>query len=208
MVAVLAFLAAVSTMTMAANAPLADVNQIVRTTKALYDGTTSAEIRFEQTGSGGTTSGTLQFTKGNKYRLEFPKQTIVSNGSTVWTYTPARKQVVVSKAKQRSGSLTPTEILTKFPGSYRTQLVGERTVDGKAVWVVKCTAGAEKIGDVNAATLYIDRSTNRFNRIELESGSMGSMTVKVTSARYNIAIPDARFQFTPPAGARVIDLGR
>jgi outer membrane lipoprotein carrier protein len=201
---------AIATMAAAsiARAPLADVNEIVRKTKALYDGTTSAEVRFEQTGGQGTMSGTLQFAKGNKYRLEFPKQTIVSNGTTVWTYTPARKQVIVSKAKGRSGGMTPNEILTKFPGSYRPTLIGERSVDGRNVWVVRCDAGAEKIGDVTRATLYIDKSSNRFSRIELESPSMGSMTVKITQARYNIPIPSTRFEFSPPAGSRVINMGK
>lgn len=189
-----------------ARAPRADVNDIVRRTKALYDATTSAEVAFEQTGGQGTTSGTLQFTKGNRYRLEFPKQTIVSNGATVWTYTPQRKQVIVSKASARRGGLTPSEILTKFPGSYRPTIVGERTVDGRAVWVVRCDAGAEKIGDVTTATLYIDKSTYRFSRIELVSPTLGSMTLRVTRARYNVAIPDGRFQFSPPAGTRVIKL--
>jgi outer membrane lipoprotein carrier protein len=203
-VAGLAF-AAVAT---SARAPYADVQQIVRRTKSLYDATKTAEVRFEQSSTQGTTSGTLQFTNGNRYRLEFPKQTIVSNGSTIWTYTPSRNQVVISKAKTRSGGLTPSEVLTKFPGSYRPTLVGERTVDGRNVYVVRCDAGAEKIGDVTSATLYIDRSSFRFHRIELQSPTLGAITLKVTAAKYNIAIPDARFQFTPPAGARVINLAK
>jgi outer membrane lipoprotein-sorting protein len=189
-----------------ARVPRASVGEIVKKTKALYDATTSADVSFEQSGSQGTSSGTLQFTKGNRYRLEFPKQTIVSNGATVWTYSPQRKQVIVSKATARKGGLTPSEILTKFPGSYRTTLIDERTVDGRPAWVVRCDAGAEKIGDVTTATLFIDKSTYRFARIELVSPSMGPVTLRITRARYNVAIPETRFQFTAPAGTRVIKL--
>lgn len=206
--ALLAFTMAMTAATFIVDArvPRAGVEDIVRRTKALYDATTSAEVRFEQSGAQGSTSGTLQYTNGNRYRLEFPKQTIVSNGTTVWTWTPARKQVIVSKANARRGGLTPSEILTKFPGSYRPTLVGERTVDKRPVWVVRCDAGAEKIGDVTTATLYIDKSTYRFSRIDLTSPSMGTMTVRITDARYNVSIPESRFQFVPPAGARVIRL--
>ena len=211
MMAVLALLGAMSAAIASgadagAVATQADVNDIVRRTKALYDATTSAEVSFEQSGAQGTSSGTLQFTSGNRYRLEFPKQTIVSNGTTVWTYTPQRRQVIVSKAGTRRGGLTPSEILTSFPGSYRPTIVGERTIDRRAVWVVRCDAGAEKIGDVTRATLYIDKATYRFSRIELVSPSMGSVTLNVTRARYNVTIPATRFEFTPPAGTRVIKL--
>lgn len=191
-----------------AYSPRSTVEEIVRRTKALYDATSSAEVRFEQSGAQGNMRGTLQFAKGNKYRLDLSKQTIVSNGTTVWTYTPSRKQVVVSRAIGRRGGITPNEILTKFPGNYRTTLDGERSIDGRKVWVVKCAAGTEKIGDVTAATLYIDQATYRFHRIELESPSMGAMTLRITHARYNIAIPETRFQFTPPAGSRVINMSR
>ena len=202
------FVAVLATAAVVSAYPGSGVDDIVRKTRALYDATSSAEVRFEQTGGQGAMAGTLQFAKGNRYRLEFAKQTIVSNGTTVWTYTPARKQVIVSRANGRRGGITPNEILTKFPGSYRPTLIGDRKVDGRDVWVVKCAAGAEKIGDVTSATLYIDKETYRFQRIELESPSVGSLSLRITSARYNVSIPESRFQFTPPAGSRVINLSR
>jgi outer membrane lipoprotein carrier protein len=188
---------------------LDDVQEIVRKTKALYSATNAAELKFVQEGTTGSMSGTLVYAQGNRFRLEFPKQTIVSNGQRTWTYMPDRNQVVVSKASTAKGRLTPNDILTSFPGDYATKLIGEKEVNGRGVWVVECVPGsASRIGDITKAVLYIDKSSYRFQQIEIESQSMGRMKLRITSARYDVKLPDSRFSFTPPQGAHVVDLSK
>lgn len=186
-----------------------DVAEIVKKTKALYNSTATAEIRFEQSGASGAASGTLAYGKGDKYRLELPKQTIVSDGKKVWTYTPEKRQVLISKSIAGSGRLTPEDILTAFPGDYATELTGEQKINGRPVWVVRCTPGSgAKIGDVTRATLYIDKTSYRFQQVEVESPSLGSMTLRIISAQYGAKIPDSRFTFVAPKDTRVVDLTR
>jgi outer membrane lipoprotein carrier protein len=186
-----------------------DVAQIVRKTQDLYRNTRSGEVKFVQEGAGVNAAGTLVFAEGNKYRLEFPRQTIVSNGTKTWRYMPERNQVVISKTKGTRTGLTPSEILTSFPGEYKTSLVGTQKINGRNVWVVRCTTGGGKqIGDVNRATLYIDQSTYRFQQIEIESPTVGKMTMRITSAQYNVSIPGSRFSYIPPKNARVVDLSK
>jgi outer membrane lipoprotein carrier protein len=186
-----------------------DVAQIVRKTQDLYKTTRSGEVRFVQEGAGVNAAGTLLFAEGNRYRLEFPRQTVVSNGERTWRYMPERNQVVISKSKGTRAGLTPSEILTSFPGEYKTELVGSQKVNGRNVWVVRCTAaGGKQIGDVTRATLYIDKTTYRFQQIEIESPSAGRMKMRITSAQYNIAVPGTRFTYVPPANARIVDLSK
>jgi outer membrane lipoprotein-sorting protein len=188
---------------------VADVNDIVKKTKAAYASTQAAEIKFEQTAGSGSSNGTLTYAKGDKYRLELGKQTIVSNGSKVWTYTPEKRQVLVSKAVSGTNRLTPEDLLTAFPGDYSTQLLGEQKVNGRAVWVVRCTPGAgKKIGDVSRATLYIDKASYRFQQVEVESPSLGTMKIRIISAQYGAKVPDSRFTFQAPKDVRVVDLTR
>lgn len=186
-----------------------DVHEIVRKTKALYESTPSAEVTFEQTGSSGSLSGTLVYAKGNRYRLEMANQTTVSDGEKTWLYVPGKNQVVISKASSAPGRLTPNEILTAFPGNYDVKLMGEQSVNGRSVWVVRCTPGSgDRIGDVSSATLYIDKGTYRFQQIDVESPTLGSMKIRITSARYGGKVADTRFTLVPPQGARVIDLSK
>ena len=109
--------------------------------------------------------------------------------------------------KNVRGKLTPSEILTAFPGDYATTLVGEQKVNGRAVWVVRCTPGSgRKVGDVQKATLYIDKSTYRFQQVEIESPSVGTVKVRIISPQYGAKLPDSRFTFTAPKDTRVVDL--
>ncbi len=186
-----------------------DGAQIVARTRSLYKNTTAGKVEFSQRDAGGTTSGTLWFSTGDRYRLEYPNQTIVSDGASVWRYVPSRNQVVISTASKRAGQITPDQILTMFPGDYETTLVGSDKVNGKSVWVVRATAGSgTRIGDVTEATLYINKSTYRFEQIGITSAAAGAMTITVNSANYNGSIPASRFSFSPPKDTRVVDLRR
>lgn len=186
-----------------------NVAEIVRKTKAAYSSTSTAEIKFEQSGAAGTSTGTLAYGKGDKFRLELSKQTIVSNGTKVWTYMPEKRQVLISKNATGGNRLTPGEILTAFPGDYATELMGEKSVNGRPVWVVRCTPGTgKKIGDVNRATLYIDKANYRFQQVEVESPSLGTMKIRIISANYGASIADSRFNFVAPKDTRVVDLTR
>ncbi len=186
-----------------------DVRDIVKKVKSTYAATRSAVIKFEQTGAGGRAAGTLTYAPGDKYRLELPRQTMISDGARVWTYTPEKKQVVVSKASKASGRLTPEDILTSFPGDYTPELTGESTVNGRPVWVVRCTPGSgRKIGDVTKATLYVDKGTYRFQQIDIESPSIGRMSVRIVNAQYGKTGPDSQFTFAAPKDVRVIDLSK
>ena len=183
-----------------------DVAAIVAKTKSLYSGTTTAKITFSQSGAVGSATGTLEYSSGNKFRLTLPDRTVVSDGSKTWTYIKARNQVVINKAAS-GGQVTPNDILRSFPGDYSSVLDGSGTVGGKPVWVVQCSAsGASRVGDIGKATLYIDKKTYRFRKISVTSSSMGSLTLEISSAQYNVSLPSSRFTFTAPSGANVIDL--
>lgn len=183
-----------------------DVTKIVAKARQLNSSTTAATIRFTQSGGGEDGSGKLDYAQGNRFRLELPSRTIVSNGELTWSWTPAKKQVIINRAAT-GGQLTPNDILQSFPGDYSTTLAGETTIGGNAVWIVNATAsGDRKLGDISSAVLYIDKESYRFRKISVTSPSMGNLTLQITSASYNVTIPDSRFIFTPPEGAKVIDL--
>lgn len=186
-----------------------DIAEIVRQVRSIHAASPNGDIRFEQSGAGSTVVGRLLYGTGDRYRLELPKQTIVSDGVRTWTYTPQRSQVVISRAAQGSQRITPEKILTSFPGNYTTTLEGSTTVNGRAVWIVRCTPdGHPTVGDVTKATLYVDKATSRFQRVVIESSSLGEVQLRIIAANYRPSITPSSFSFTPPAGARVVDLSR
>lgn len=186
---------------------LDDPAEIARRVRTMYSGESTGDIQFEQSGSGGTLKGHLVYSGRERYRLELPSQTIVSNGTRAWNYLPSRNQVVISNAAG-SDRLTPGQLLTAFPGDYATSLAGSATVNGRAVWTMVCTPTSKRIGDVTRAVLSIDKQTYRIQQAVLTSPSFGTVTVRVLSAKYGASLPDSRFNFSAPSGARVIDMSR
>lgn len=183
-----------------------NVKKIVAKARQLNTATTTAKINFTQSGGGADGSGVIEYAQGNKFRLDIPGRTVVSNGSKTWSFMKSKNQVIINKAAS-SGQVTPNDILQSFPGDYSTSLVGSATVGGNSVWKVNATAsGDRRIGDITSAVLYIDKKTSRFRKITVTSPSLGTMTLTITGAQYNLSIPDSRFTFDPPEDAKVIDL--
>src|SRR5258705_11983305 len=48
--------------------------------------------------------------KGDKYRFELEEQQVYNNGTTVWTYLPASKEVNVDNFDPKSEDLNPSKI--------------------------------------------------------------------------------------------------
>lgn len=183
-----------------------DVKKIVAKARQLNSATETASIRFTQSGGGADGKGKLEYAQGNRFRLTLPDRTIVSNGTLTWSYTPSKNQVIINRAAS-GGQLTPNDILQSFPGDYATSLAGEGTVGGRAVWIVNATAaGDRKIGDITGAVLSIDKKTYRFRKISVTSPTIGNLTLVIDAAEYDVDLPASRFGFTPPSGAKVIDL--
>ncbi len=182
------------------------VKKIVAKARQLNTATTTARINFTQSGGGADGSGVIEYAQGNKFRLDIPGRTVVSNGSKTWSFMKSKNQVIINKAAS-GGQVTPNDILQSFPGDYSTSLAGSTTVGGNAVWKVDATAsGDRRIGDITNATLYIDKKSYRFRKITVTSPSLGTMTLTITGAEYNVSIPASRFTFVPPSDAKVIDL--
>ncbi len=182
------------------------VKKIVAKARQLNNATTTAKLSFTQSGGAEPGSGTIEYAQGNKFRLTIPSRTIVSNGVKTWSYMKSKNQVIINQAAS-GGQITPNDILQSFPGDYTTSLEGEATVGGRAVWKVNASAsGDRRIGDISNAVLYIDKSTYRFRKITVTSPTLGTMTLQITAAEYNLDIPASRFIFTPPSGSKVIDL--
>jgi chaperone LolA len=77
-----------------------------------YEMVDDAVAQFEQQVKFGyskieqTFTGTLYMKKPNRYRIESEHQTIVTDGISVWAYSPANNQVILDHYKENQNSLT------------------------------------------------------------------------------------------------------
>ncbi len=61
------------------------------------------------------------FVEGDKYRIEMEGQVIISDGTTLWTYIEDSDEVMVSNVADNEGSISPTQILSKYNDGYNAK---------------------------------------------------------------------------------------
>jgi outer membrane lipoprotein carrier protein len=63
--------------------------------------------------------------KGDKYKLSFSGQDVISDGKTVWTYVKDANEVQVNDVSKDDDSFTPTNLLNTYNENYKAKLVQE-----------------------------------------------------------------------------------
>lgn len=148
-------------------------------------------------------AGTIRLKNPNKLRVEYSAQTIVSDGKSVWTYTPRNKQVVISSAKGGEAEYpSPQTIFRRYAGR-SAEVTGHEAVDGRQTDVIRLAAPSSDEADV---TVWVDRALN-FPVKTVEKYPNGDRTVSLlTDVIINGRIADGVFTFKAPEGASVVDM--
>lgn len=176
-----------------------------------YDQLDDAEVRFTQKVKFAVAkleqevSGTLQFKKPGKYRVEFEGQLVVTNGETVWSYSGQNNQVLIDRFKPDEHSLSPERILTAAPEDYAATFIGrEKTARGEALVLKLVPRSASSL--VKSMKLWVHESDWLIHRAEMLDQHGKETSYQVLSFKTNSGIPDSRFVYQVPAGVEIVDL--
>ena len=172
----------------------------------LLDKTNSYSAQFQQIVShaqgqkGEKSSGKFELRHPGKFRWEVNKpyqQLLISTGKELWIYEPDIDSVTVNDLEQQLGA-TPALLLS----SDRQSLINSFHINAKSANEYVLTPK-----DLGANFEKIELRFANGVLVELNlQDSLGSHTqVLFTDAKTNIKLNDARFQFTPPENADLID---
>lgn len=142
---------------------------------------------------------------GNKYRVESPGQTVVTNGETTWIYSPADSQVVVNDADANASTITPQTFLTASAKTY--DVVSTRTTqrNGALHDVLSLTATADT-ARFRRATLWVRRSDRIVTRLRATDRNNSTLDLRLYDIAVDPAFEGSPFTFSPPKTAEVVDL--
>jgi len=121
-------------------------------------------------------------------------------------------QVAESKSFPSPSVLSLDFLQQDMSYCYDPKVVGEETIAGRAAYqvdmgIAKCrSASAPELNGPH--TIWIDKETFFVLKSEIRALNSDQVTssMQVTSIRYNIALPNDLFTFTPPAGAKINDM--
>jgi outer membrane lipoprotein carrier protein len=148
--------------------------------------------------------GTVSFRKPGRMRWEFEtpeKQTIVSNGETLYSYDPDLNQVVETPLKQALKSSSATSFLLGIGNinrDFKAAFANPPAQNGLVNLILDAKTGGYKI------EVGLDPKTYNLMTLTL-TDQLGDVTrVDFSDVHDNVALPDSLFEFKVPPGADIV----
>lgn len=188
---------------------------IIDRAASAYSRLNSMRAEFRQTltnpltGTTQSTSGQLIRRKPNLMSISFNNgDRVAADGSTLWLYLPSSvpDQVIrVPYTGKNAGSVDPADQFLDSPRTrYTVTSAGSATVGGRATAILNLVP-RRKNDAISRAKLWIDTKDYTLRQFEVESANGLKRMVVVTSFTANPQIDRAKFRFTVPRGATVVD---
>ena len=177
--------------------------------RAEFTQVVTAPSRDGQAGRVRTSRGSFAFSRPNRFRFVYGKpfeQTIVADGQTLWMYDVDLNQVSARKQAQVLGS-TPAALIAAAPDlavvRAEYDLQGQPDKDSLQ-WVLATPISRD--GQLRSVRVGFrgDSATPTLAALDMLDNFGQRSELRFDKVEVNPTLPDALFQFKPPAGADVI----
>lgn len=142
---------------------------------------------------------------GDKYRVETPAQTVVTNGETTWIYSPADSQVVVNDADADASTLTPQTFITASAEKYDVTATRRTQRDAAPHDVLSLSATTES-ARFDKATLWVRHSDRIVTRLRATDRNGSTLDLRLHEIDLRPDFAGAPFTFSAPDGVEIVDL--
>lgn len=141
----------------------------------------------------------------NKYRVETNEQTLVTDGTTTWIYTPADEQVIINNAEQDASTLSPETFFTNYADRYAIVEKNRVWRDRDHHWKLKLTPKSPETL-FEEVTLWVRRDDRIVTRLQVTDRDGSEITIFLDDIDLTPHLRASDFRFTPPDGVEVVDL--
>ena len=150
-------------------------------------------------------SGIFRMKRPNKYRVETEYQTLVTDGTTVWSYSPVNKQVLIDRYKETPESFTPEQFLLNLPANYYASLI-QQEKKADAIWFALKLVPKDDQSFIKSMKVWVEEGSWVVRKVEMLDVNDTEKTYNVQEIKINTGLKDGTFAFTAPAGTEVVDL--
>ncbi|ADC70166.1 outer membrane lipoprotein carrier protein LolA [Methanocaldococcus sp. FS406-22] len=184
-----------------------DAEEIAKKMQEKYESMKSMEadvlITMNMMGQTKTMQYKYAFEKPNKFYMENDDVLIVCDGKTYYVYDKKKNQYTMVEIKGEENNLFNPDygkliksMLEKFNVSY----LGEENYDGRKCYVLELIS---KENPEEKMKMYVDEEYWQPLKIEMDG-----MTIEYKDVKFNVDIPDDKFKFVPPEGAKLMSSGK
>lgn len=203
-----------SRLTLAAAAP--DVNEVVDKVEATCSRVQDLSARFHQTatnralGAVQEASGQFLMKRPGKMRWEYQKpepRLFVTDGKTLWAYSPADNQVVVQEIGEAFTSRVPLSFLAgdcQLRREFAIAPVENAATRGSTSFMILDLKPKHPEAGIARMLLEVNLHGYTIEKATLFDAAGNTTVIALTHLKLNSGLSDQQFQFTPPAGATVV----
>lgn len=147
----------------------------------------------EEAGIDETKTGKLFFS-GDKFRLEFPGQYVISDGKTIWTYLEDDEEVMINDAQEGEKAFKINSILTSYNDDYKIKDGGNEKIDGKTLAVIDMQP--KKDNNFKEISLFVDKASNQVKIIKVLDKNKSEYIYKIDTFKPLEKVNNNLFQFS------------
>jgi outer membrane lipoprotein carrier protein len=195
----------------------ATLDEVVRSLEAAYGKVNDLKAEFDQTAFNKSLNqsipakGTVYLKKGGKLRWEYADPTpqeIVSDGKTVWVYTPALSQVNVGPAPEALAGPAGSFLagLGRVREHFNVRFLNPAEPRDRDGNVVLDLTPKQPLPTMNRLVLSIDPRTWSVRRAVVYDQFENTVTMSFRKTTLNSGLADTVFTFVPPKGVATVPL--
>jgi outer membrane lipoprotein-sorting protein len=145
--------------------------------------------------------------KGEKFKLSLDEQEIYNNGTTVWTYLPAAKEVNIDNYEPGSEDINPTKIFDMYKKGFKYLHLGEKTENGVVLEEIDLVP-EKKDAQYFKIKMFIVKKDKSIQNWTMFDRSGNKYKYTITKFTPNVKVDDTFFNFDVKKypGIEVIDL--
>ncbi|MFQ5649432.1 MAG: outer membrane lipoprotein carrier protein LolA [bacterium] len=163
------------------------------------------DFRWELTGETHSVTGIIYLQEGNKYHIETDVQKIITDGTTVWTYSKKTRQVIIDLLEKSEENPLPRDLVLKYSEEYAPVYVGEEKLDGRKMHVLNLVPKEEDTL-IKSVKIWVDADNWVTRKIEQLDINDNLNTYLVSNIRDNVPLDPSLFQFQIEQDFEVVDL--
>ncbi len=146
------------------------------------------------------------YVSGDKYRIEMPGQTIISDGKTLWTYLEDSQEVMVSNMEDNDESISPTKILTSYDKNYDARFSKDATYKNSNLKLIELKPTEGK--NFEKMSVLINQKKLELENFSVYDKNGNVFTYHIINMKPNTDLPADTFTFDSKKypGVEVVDM--
>lgn len=203
-------------LTLAAASAAPDVNEVVDRVDTTCSRVQDLSAQFHQTATNRSlgqvqeASGVLLMKRPGKMRWEYQKpeaRLFLTDGKTLWAYSPVDKQVVVQEVGEAFGSRVPLSFLAgecQLRREFTVTAAENAATKGSTTFMILDLKPKRPEAGIARILLEVNLHTYTVEKTTVFDAAGNTTVIALTNLKLNTGVSDQQFQFTPPAGVTVV----